>query len=117
MPPVPTPMLVSLQQAKDHLRVDIDAENNHITLLVRGASKSVIEYIRSGADEFTDSAGDVIIDSAGDPQGIPEDIQIATLLLVGYLYRWRDENKDFDRGYLPPPVTALLTPYRDPVLR
>ena len=115
--PLPTPMLVSLQQAKDHLRVDSSAEDNHITLLIRGASASVIQCIRSGTDVFTDSAGDVIVDSAGDPQEIPENIQIATLLLIGYLYRWRDENKDFDRGYLPQPVTALLTPYRDPVLR
>jgi hypothetical protein len=110
-------MLVSLTQAKSHLRVDGSAEDTHITLLVRAASASVIEYIRSGADAFTDSAGDVIVDSAGDPEGIPENVQVATLILIGYFYRWRDENKDFERGYLPQPVTALLTPYRDPVLR
>lgn len=111
-------MLVSLTQAKAHLRIDSDADDNYLTLLVRAASRSVIEYIRSGADAFTDSAGDVIVDTSGDPIGIPEDVQAATLLLLGYLFRYRDENPErgFERGYLPAPVLALLTPYRDPVI-
>jgi hypothetical protein len=115
---VTTPMLVSLTQAKSHLRIDTSAEDTYLALMIRAASRSVIEYVRSGADAFTDSAGDVIEDSAGDPTGIPEDVQAATLLLLGFLYRNRDENpaNAFERGYLPAPVTALLAPYRDPVL-
>lgn len=115
-------MLVSLTQAKAHLRVDSSAEDTHLTLLIRGASASVIEYIRSGADAFTDSAGDVIVDSAGEPQGIPENVQVAVLILVGNFYRYREGesgiiNPSWSAGYLPTAVVSLLTPYRDPVFR
>jgi hypothetical protein len=116
---VTTPSLVSLTQAKDHLRIDSSAEDSYLGLMIRASSAAVLNYIRSGADLFTDSAGDVYLDSAGDPIDVPEDVQAATLLLLGFMYRNRDENPDgaFERGYLPMPVTALLYPYRDPVAR
>ena len=40
------------------------------------------------------------------------------LLLVGYFYRHRDENPEgeYQMGYLPWPVTALLYPLSDPAL-
>lgn len=112
-------MLVTLQQASDHLRRDTNADDNDLTLKVHAASAAVMNYIQGpGIDGFTDSAGDVFVDSAGDPLDVPYEIQAATLLMVGYLYKNRDENADgaFDRGYLPAPVTALLTSFRDPSL-
>lgn len=110
-------MLVSLQQASDHLRRDTSADDNDLTLKVYAASAAVMNYIQGpGIDGFTDSAGDILADSNGDPQSVPYPVQAATLILIGYMYRLRDANDDsaFDRGYLPAPVCALLTPYRDP---
>jgi hypothetical protein len=54
-------------------------------------------------------------DSAGIAIDVPEDIEVATLLLVGYFYKQRDEdaNKEFDSNTLPRPVKALLLPYRE----
>lgn len=113
-----TPMLVSMAQARAHLRIDTTDGDTDLQLKVRAASRMVIEYIRSGADAFTDSAGDVYEDSAGDATGVPEDVQIAVLFMLGYLDNNRsgDEKGAFERGWLPNPVTAILAPYRDPPL-
>lgn len=112
-------MLVSLTQAREHLRVDSTDEDNDLTLKIHAASGAVLNYIRNGADVFTDSSGEPILDSNGSPIGIPFEIQAATLLMLGYLYRDRDGDPDkaYEMGYLPRPVTALLYPYRVPSLR
>lgn len=110
-------MLVSLAQASAHLRRDTAADDADLTLKVYAASAAVMNYIQGpGIDGFTDSAGDVFVDSNGEPVDVPYDVQAATLLLIGYFYKNRDDNPDgaFERGYLPAPVCALLTPYRDP---
>lgn len=112
-------MLVGLQQAKDHLRVDTADEDNDLTLKIHAASAAVLNYIRNGADIFTDSTGEPIVDSNEAPLGIPYEVQAATLLMVGYLYKDRDsdEEKAYEMGYLPKPVTALLYVHRVPSLR
>lgn len=112
-------MLVSLTQAKDHLRVDTSDGDNDLTLKIHAASGVVLNYIRNGADAFTDSAGDAIEDSNGNPIGIPFEVQAATLLMLGYLYTNRDSDPDkaYGLGTLPNDVTALLYPYRVPTLR
>lgn len=112
-------MLVSLAQAKDHLRIDTSDGDNDLTLKIHAASGAVLNYIRSGADAFTDSSGEAILDSNESPIGIPYEIQAATLLMIGYLNRDRDADGDkaYQMGYLPAPVTALLYPHRDPMLR
>lgn len=113
------PQLVTLEQAKDHLRVDTDDGDNDLILKIRGASMSVMRYLKAqGAASFTDSAGDVIEDSNGDAIGVPEDVQSAVLLMLGYLNRDRDADSDnaYTMGFLPPPVTALLYPLRKPTL-
>lgn len=110
-------MLVTLQQASDHLRRDTTADDNDLTLKIHAASGMVMNYIQGpGVDGFTDSAGDVFVDSNDDPIFVPYEVQAATLIMVGYLYKNRDQNADdaFDRGYLPAVVTAILCPFRDP---
>lgn len=111
-------MLVSLARGKAHLRVDHDDEDNDIELQIHAASGAVMNYLKAGADAFLDSNGDVYIDSNDTPVGVPFEVQAATLLMLGYLYKDRDENAAgaFEQGYLPKPVTALLYPLRDPAL-
>lgn len=111
-------MLVTLEQARQHLRSDSVDDDLDLTEKIMGASNAVLNYLKSGADAFLDSSGEVITDSSGDPVGVPYAVRAATLLMVGYLYRYRDENEsgEFERGYLPAPVTALLYPLRDPAL-
>src|SRR3989304_10178499 len=116
-------MLVSLNKGKQHLRMDHDAEDDMITTYIQAASAAVLNYLKSGKDAFLDStnldsSGEVEVDSDDEPVGIPFEVQAATLLMLGYLYKNRDNNDGiegaFGQGTLPMPVTALLSPLRDP---
>ena len=112
-------MLVSLATAKDHLRMDHEAEDVLIEIYIHAASGAVLNYLKSGADGFYDSNGLIPTDIFLEPIGIPYEVQAATLLLIGHFYKDRDNNSDgaFQQGYLPMPVTALLYPLRDPALQ
>jgi len=116
-------MLVSLDQAKDHLRIDSDSEDSDLALKIYGASKAVLNYMKSASvyEPERDETGAVVIG----PDGLPVysdqvlfEVQAAVLLMLGFLYKDRDVNADnaFEQGYLPKPVTALLYSLRDPAL-
>lgn len=112
-------MLVTLQQARDQLRIDdISADDADLTLKIEAASRAVVRYLKSAADSFLDTAGDPFLDSAGDVLYVPADVKLAVLVLTGYLYKNRDSDEEeaFDRGYLPKPVTGLLYDLRLPSL-
>lgn len=109
--------LVTLTQAQTQCRADA-ADDTLLTFYIRAASSAVLTYL-DGAT-FLDSDGNVQTDSNGDPEGVPEDVQLATLFLVGEFYKNREAQQDgavdAGYGYLPRPVLALLFPYRSPVL-
>lgn len=117
-----TPLLITLDQAKAHLRMDHDAEDETIESYIRSASRAVLTYLGDAADEFLDSSGEVVVDSSNLPV-TPEDIQHAVRLLVGEFMRNREPepgdqvNPSFGYGYLPRAVTALLYPYRTPMTK
>ena len=102
-------MLVTLDDAKDHLRIDTDDEDMHLELLVNAASDAVLNYLKIDGTIYVDSSDNI------DP---PYAVQAATLLMTGYLYRLRDNNEggEYQQGYLPMPVTALLYPLRSPAI-
>lgn len=107
--------LVTLAEAKSHLRVVQNDEDLDITLKIQAASAAVINYLKTGADAFLDSSGLMIEDSSGFP-GVPDEVRIATLYLIGVFYKDRDGQNvaDWERGYLPATVVSLLYPLRDP---
>lgn len=122
-------MYVTLARAKQHLNMDHDEDDTLIDVYVRAASGAVKSYLKSASpyEVERDSNDDIILDSSGDPIYVVDSagdklvsypVQAAVLLMVGFLYKDRDENPDsaFDRGYLPRPVTALLYSLRDPAL-
>lgn len=122
---------VTLAQAKRHLYIleDETADDALINALIAAASGAVKGYIKTASpfqplldsnyDAEVDSNGDTVyeVDSNGDKIVLPV-VEQATLLLIGYFYKNRDDNPDdaFDRGYLPAPVTALLYPLRTPTV-
>jgi hypothetical protein len=113
-------MLVSLQQARDHLRSDSSADDNDLTLKIYAASAIIMEHINTNIDDFTDTAGDLLLDTSGEADNVPYAIQAACLILVGILYAERQgesgvSNPQWRAGYLPAVVTSLLAPYHDPV--
>lgn len=130
--------LVTLKEAAGHLRLDVDSDGypdpdlvdiGDLELKVAGASAAVLNYLKSANlwELARDSNGEIIYDSNGDPEYAYDsagkilryEVRAAVLLMLGFLYRDRDDNREgsFDRGYLPMPVTALLYPLRDPALR
>jgi hypothetical protein len=111
-------MLVSLKQAKDHLNIDTDDKDDDVYQKIFGASAMVVNYLKSAADVFLDTNGEPEMDSMNEPVGVPDEVQSATLLMIGYLYRDRDGDTDkaYEMGYLPRPVTAILTPLRKPAM-
>lgn len=118
-------MLVTLTQAKRHLRVTHTLDDLDITLKIHAASAAILNYLKDAALDWVDSSGALIEDSTGSlvsQQG--QLVQQATLLLLGWMYSFREGEvgesnpafQAFQQGYLPPPVMALLYPLRDPAL-
>lgn len=97
--------LITLEEAKTHLRVDNDDDDKDIALKITAASAAVLNYITD--KKFIDEDGSL----SGD---VPADIKSATLIMLGYLYAQRDnnDNGEYTHGMLPMPVTSLLYPYR-----
>lgn len=123
-------MYVTLERGKQHLNMDHDLDDVLITAYIGAASGAVKNYLKSASayEVERDSNDDPILDSAEDPTYVVDssgdkvvkyEVQAAVLLMLGFLYKDRDENPDqaFAQGYLPKPVTALLYPLRDPALR
>ena len=110
-------MLVSLDQLKDHLRIDHDEEDLDLELKIHAASGIVVNYLKSAADSYFDSSGNVQTDSNSEPN-VPFEVKASVLLMAGILFRERDGDSvvKWQQGYLPMSVTALLYPLRDPAL-
>jgi len=110
-------MLVTLQQAREHLRSDTDAGDNDLKLKVQAASDAVLDYLGDYADTFLDDAGEV------DPAKVPERVKQATLLTIGYFFIEREGSQEFrvdsQHGYgyaLPQAAVALLYSLRKPTV-
>lgn len=127
-------MLVTLEQAKDHLRVDTDDGDSDLTLKIHAASNAVLNYMGSSGVSYEyllDTAGDVFYDTSGDPvylldsageKVVLPEIQAAVLIMLGVIYIDRD-GQDFVEGgnsqslgelTLPRTVKWLLDPLRRP---
>jgi len=116
-------MLVTLAQASDHLRRDSSDDDADLTLKIHAASGAVLRYLK-GANHFQpelDGDGNPVLDDDGKPvftTEVLQEVQFAVLLMVGYFYKNRDNDKDheYEQGFLPRPVTALLYGLRTPAL-
>lgn len=123
---------VTMQLAKSHLYIELDDhdQDNMLDFLIMSASAAVKSYLKSASpfaleldEDFNpvkaeDGSPVYQLDESGS-RVISSTVQSATLLMIGYLFRDRDnnENKEYEQGYLPKPVTALLYPLRDPAFR
>jgi hypothetical protein len=115
-------MLVTLQQASDHLRRDTTDDDNDLTIKIEAASQAVLNYISDDLP-FMNSAGVPDYDSSGVAIDVPAPIQSAVLLILGELYKNRDGeqyNEDVSRQRLgnliiPRAAHFLLDFYRSPI--
>lgn len=95
---------VTLQQAKNQLRVTWDDEDAHIQLVLDACEDAVLNYIKRDYN-WTVST-------------VPPAIKLSILVLLStYTEAYRDGDdmsNDIARGYLPIAVTSLLHRYRKP---
>lgn len=103
-------MLISIEYAKRHLRIDHDADDSDIELKIAGASDALIRYLKEAAKEFINDSGDIMDDK------VPDGVKCAALQLVGMLYKDRDGGMmgKWVHGYLPFAVTSLIYDMRKP---
>lgn len=117
-----TAPFVTLEQAKARLRIDDDAADADLDLMIAAATDRILLHLNGVSPmqrETGDDGSPVLVD------GLPvytakvhPMVQSATLTLVGYMWRYPtgDEKKAFDHDVLPAPITALLGPLRKKVL-
>lgn len=123
-------VLVTPEEAIAHLKItDADVDMLDLQLKINAASKVVLKYL-AGANFYeleVDINNVPIVDTNGDSiyaettngdRIVMYEVQAAVLLMLGYLNRERDadEDKAFEMGFVPRPVTALLYPLRTPVI-
>lgn len=127
-------MLVTLQEASDHLRRDTDYDDADLTLKIRAASAAIRNYLKRDVMVFEperDASGAVVLDANGWPvpavdsngeRMVRPEVKAAVHLMLGELYKNREGEQggevptQWGYGYLPRPVVALLYPLRDPAL-
>jgi len=119
-------LLVTLDEAKSHLRVDHGFDDDDITLKIEAASAAVLEYIGDTQYLFLDTGGDDLDleDTTADQVGLRarHRARQATLLLIGDWFANREPTASdtvdprFGYGYLPRSVIALLYTMRDPTI-
>lgn len=119
-------MLVTLDEAKLHLRVDHNADDDDITLKIEAASAAILAYVEDSQYLFLDSGGEELdlYDTSTDQAAhrARHLCRQATLLMVAEFYRNREPAATdvmpdrFGYGYLPRAVVALLYSLRAPTL-
>lgn len=104
--------LVTLQEARDQLRIDDSADDADLSLKIAAASEAVLDYL-----------GDEPSWLIGAPLAVPARVKQATLVTVGWLYRERDGSKEYEvdprfgYGYaLPKAALSLLYSLRRPTV-
>lgn len=109
--------LITLQAAKEHLRVEHNEDDIPIQRYADEASAIVLDYIKKRIGT-PDPADPSIVD--WDETSVPLPVRAAIELMLSKLYDDRNAGQENDErvalGYLTPAITALLHRYRDPAL-
>ena len=104
--------LVTLEQARGHLRVDSDDGDADLTLKIQAGSAAILSYVQGSRDRIVDKDGKLI---EGEPL---LRTQTALLMLLGWLDRNRggEEEEKLKQGELPFSVTMLIYDLRCPTI-
>lgn len=132
-------MLVTLEQASDHLRRDTGDDDNDLVLKIKAASRAIQNYLKNPLLVYSfvlDINGVPVFDINGDPvlemnsdgsYVVRPEVQQATLIVIGTFYTDRDAKEYIDPRSgaglerlgnisLPRAVHWLLDPLRKPTL-
>ncbi|WPO93764.1 head-tail connector protein [Buttiauxella sp. HR94] len=104
--------LVTLEQAREHLRVDSDDGDADLTLKIQAGSAAILSYVQGSRDRIVDKDGKLI---EGEPL---LRTQTALLMLLGWMDRNRggEEEEKLRQGELPYSVTMLIYDLRRPTI-
>lgn len=102
--------LVTLEEAKLHLRIDDDYGDDDLTLKIQGGSAAILAYVQGSRQLIVDDAGKAI---EGEPL---YRVKTALLVLLGILDRNRggEEEEKLKQGELPFSVSMLIYDMRRP---
>ncbi len=98
-------MILSVDEVKEHLRIEDDDEDEYIAGLIRQAQATAEDFCRVSFDAF-DIEG-------GNPMA-PESVRLAVLLMVSHYFENRDNPERAVYGTMRIAFENLLYPYRDP---
>lgn len=107
------PNVITLQEAKDHLRVTSVADDGDINDKLSAATQVVIDYLTRRDTDWNAEMAEWTSTT------IPASVRAAILVQLGELYRNRGDELDGRPAgptSLSPTVTSLLMRYRDPGL-
>lgn len=122
-------MLVTLDEARAHLRIDHDADDAWLTTWIAAVSQAVLAWLKDDWRAY-ESSGNT--DSAGDPIPLEDSnglvvrpiVRAAVLVELAQQYRFRDGSgaaavpTHWGHGFtLGAGATSLLTPLRKATLR
>ena len=91
-------MIVSLEEAKAHLRIQHDEEDSLIEGLIQQAQTAAEDFCRVSFEDDT----------------APEPVRLAVMLMVSHYYENRDNPDRAVYGTMRIAFENLLYPYRDP---
>lgn len=97
--------MISLEQAKQHLRVDFNDDDELIMLYIGAATEQIERHIQRKLIATEDER------SGGDDLLINDALKAAALLFVGNLYENREATTD-KPSELPLGYWSLIQPYR-----
>jgi Phage QLRG family, putative DNA packaging. len=110
--------LCTVAEAKWQIGIDHDLDDAAIESLIAAASGAIINYLKSDADRYLTSSGNLATDtSTTDPPDF-EPVRNATIMLTEVFYNDRNggPSTEWPRGYLPNKITSQLWQLRKPAL-
>ena len=99
-------MIISLEEAKTHLRIEHDEEDEYLNGLILQAQAAAEDYCRVSFEPYLNENGDEV--------DAPEPVRLALLLFVGFYYENRDIPDMTTYKATRMAFDSLLYPYRDP---
>jgi len=115
----PLQEFVTLEQAKQHLKLslDVDTDDEDLQIKLFVAHEVVMDYLTQRVSEASDWAATV---QAWTADTVPKRVIAAILIQFGELYRQRGDDQDRryteELGTLCPDVVKLLYRLRDPAV-
>lgn len=119
---------ITTAEAKEFSRIQHAALDTTIGTLIEAASASVKNYLGdfSPYEGERNDDDDYVLDSNWEPQlkldsnglqVVKAEVKLAVMLLVDRWIKYQYSDNPVDYGYLPPEITSILYPLRDPVCK